>query len=257
MINNKLMVFKMSTNKKNCNYFEWIFFLSILLVTLSDFNYAQIDTKQLENQVEKTIGTYYTEIFKISADQKGIVTLEGDVTTLFDKLRIQELASQVEGVAGINNKIEVNVEPTADAIIKANIEDDLKSNNVILEPEKITVDVKDGVVNLAGTVSYFREKLMAQSVASWQDGVVDMTSSIKVLSPAAAKSDSNLKDIIRDILNEHFPLENNMTFTVTNGIVTLNGKVKSLYAKDHIQEDIQHILAITSVVNNLSLENNY
>lgn len=94
---------------------------------------------------------------------------------------------------------------------------------------------------------------MAQSIASWQDGVKDMTSNIVVLSPVKARSDDNLKEVISDILKKHFMLENNVRFDVDKGIVTLSGSVKSIYAKDNIQEEIQHILGIKEVINQLKL----
>lgn len=230
-------------------------YLSVILIfTIVGINYAQIDSKQLIKSIEKSISNYYLESFDISTNNSGIITIQGDVSTLFDKLKIGELISQVDGVRGINNKIEVRVEPTPDNIIKENIEQELQLNNVILEPEKLMVDVKDGIVNISGTVSYLREKLMAQSIASWQDGVIDMTSSIKVLSPVAAKSDDNIKQIVSDIMQKYFSLEKNVQFDVNNGVVVLIGNVSSLYAKNHIQEEIQRLLGVKDVINQLTLK---
>lgn len=246
----------MKKNNQNHIYYQWVFLLLILLVGISEFNFAQINTKQIESKAKKIIASYYIEPFDVSCANDGSVTLKGETNTLFDKLRIGELISQIEGVTGINNKIEVHVETTPDNMIKNNIEDEFKLNNIILEPEKIIINVDNGVVNLSGTVSYFREKLMAQSIASWQDGVIDMTSSIKVLSPAAAKSDDNINQLVSDILQKHFPIENKVKYNVSNGVIDLFGSAKSLYAKDHIQEELQHILGVKAVINEIKLENN-
>jgi osmotically-inducible protein OsmY len=161
------------------------------------------------------------------------------------------------GVKGLNNKIEIKNVITADGIIKANIENELQINDAILEPEKIKVDVKNEVVTLSGTVSYYREKLMTQTIASWQDGVNDIISNIVVLPPAIAKSDDNLKAIITDVINKDFSLEKNVWFEVSNGKVTLNGTVTSLYSRDNMPKEIQRILGVKSVKNDLRLENNY
>lgn len=233
---------------------NWLILFAILMLSFLNSSFAQLNPKQLENKVKKTIGGYYLDPFNISVSSGGIITINGITNTLFDKLKIGELVSQVDGVRGINNKIEVRVEPTPDNMIKDNIENELELNNVILEPKNITVDVTGGVVNLSGTVSYFREKLMAQSIASWQDGVIDMTSSIKVLSPTVAKSDENLKQIIADILQKSFSLEKNVSYDVSNGIVDIKGKVSSLFAKDHIQEEIQHLLGVKDVVNEMTVQ---
>lgn len=234
-------------------FFKNIFLFSIVFLSMINIGFAQFNTIQLKKEIEQKIMNYYIEPFKISVDETGIVTVHGEVNTFFDKLKIAELISQIDGVSGINNKIEVNTLLTADNEIKANIINELKLNNVIIEPEKIKVEVKNGFVKLSGTVSYFREKLMAQSIASWQDGVTDMTSNIVVLSPVKARSDDNLKEVISDILKKHFMLENNVRFDVDKGIVTLSGSVKSIYAKDNIQEEIQHILGIKEVINQLKL----
>lgn len=230
--------------------------LIILVLSISKANFAQSDTKQLESKIKKIISVYYMDPFEVNANSNGIVTLNGQTSTLFDKLKIEELVSRVEGVQRINNKIEVQVQTIPDDMIKYNIENELQLNNVILEPEKIIINVDNGVVNLSGTVSYFREKLMAQSIASWQDGVIDMTSSIKVLSPSAAKSDDNIKQLVSDILQNHYPLENSVNFSVSNGVIDLLGSAKSLYAKDHIQEELQHILGVKEVINEITLDKN-
>ena len=219
--------------------------------------FSQTNANQLANNIRDYIGNYYTEDLQVSANNNGIVTVTGQVNTLFDKLRIGELIASMEGVKGIKNNLQVLNDITADDEIKANIEDELKINDAISEPEKIHVDVKNGVVTLSGTVNYYREKIVAQTIASWQDGVNDLISKITVLPPAVAKSDSNLKTIISDVLKRHFPLEKNLWFEINNGKVTLDGKVTNLYAKDNIQDEIQKILGVSSVENNLTVANNF
>lgn len=227
---------------------------SIFMIFTPKTNLAQVNTKQLEKQAENKIANEYNDTYKISVDTKGIMTIEGEVKTLYDKLNIGELISRIDGVQKIINKITVQVEPTADNVIKDNIENEFQLNNIILEPEKIKVQVNNGVVNLSGTVSYFREKLMAQSIASWQDGVTDMTSDIQVMSPSLVKSDNNLKDIIADILHKSFPMENNIKFDINKGNVKLYGTTKNIYAKNHIIEEIHHVLGINDVTDEISLE---
>jgi osmotically-inducible protein OsmY len=240
-------------NKTNHNYTLIILFTIISIITSSN-NFSQTNTNNLVGRVEKNIGNYYTELFEVSADQSGIVTVEGEVNSLFDKLRISELISQVDGVREVDNKIEVKTVLVPDDEIKDNIENELRLNNVILEPEKIKVEVNNGVVNLSGTVSYFREKIMAQSISSWQDGVTNLISSVAVMPPAYAKSDQNLKEIINDILRIHFPLEKNVRFDVAAGNVKFYGSVYNLYAKDHIQQEIQQIIGVKQVINEINVE---
>ncbi len=233
-----------------------LFLSTMLSLMVTNRGVSQIDTGKLVTDVENKIENYYTENFKISADKNGIVSISGEVNTLFDKLKIGELVSEVKGVKEIHNNIQVQNVITADDIIKANIENETKLNDAILEPEKIKIEVNNGVVTLSGTVSYFREKLMMQTIASWQDGVSDLIDRISVMSPSAAKSDANLTEIIIDLLNKNFPLEKNIMFDINNGSVNLYGTVNDLYAKNHIQEDIQRIIGVKNVVNEMKIINN-
>lgn len=233
-----------------------LFLSTMLSLMVTNRGVSQIDTGKLVTDVENKIENYYTENFKISADKNGIVSISGEVNTLFDKLKIGELVSEVKGVKEIHNNIQVQNVITADDIIKANIENETKLNDAILEPEKIKIEVNNGVVTLSGTVSYFREKLMMQTIASWQDGVSDLIDHISVMSPSAAKSDANLTEIIIDLLNNNFPLEKNIMFDINNGSVNLYGTVNDLYAKNHIQEDIQRIIGVKNVVNEMKVINN-
>jgi len=83
-----------------------------------------------------------------------------------------------------------------------------------------------------------------------------MQSNIVVSTPSVAMSDQNLNEIISDILKNHFSLEHNVKFDVTNGEVDLYGSANSLYAKNHIQEEIQHVLGVKNVINEIQIENN-
>ena len=226
---------------------------TLLIFLMNILAYSQVDKKTLVSKIEDKIANYYIETFNISVDENDVVTIEGEVGILYDKLKIGELISQVEGVKEVNNKITVRNEITADDIIKVNIEDELQRNDAILEPKKIKVEVNDGVVTLSSTVSYFREKQMAQTIASWQDGVSDLKSNLVVMSPVSARSYDNLKEIISDILDKNYPLEKNVKFDVSNGEVDLYGSTRSLYAKKHIQEDIQHLLGVNRVINTIEV----
>ena len=246
----------MKTIIKKNRFIIRTFLFSTIFLFMTGYCFAQVNANQLENNVEEKLSSAYSEPFMISVNQKGTVTVEGQVKTLFDKLKINELISQVKGVKNINNKISIYTNLTADDIIKNNIELELKRNNSILEPEKIKVKVNNGVVNLSGTVTDFREKLLAQSIASWQNGVTNMTSSISVSPPTVATSDKNLKEIVGDILKDHFSLEHKVKFIVSKGDVDLYGSARNMYAKDHIQKAIQHIMGVKDVINEIQIKNN-
>jgi len=64
---------------------------------------------------------------------------------------------------------------------------DIVMDNIASDPgitlsdqNKIEIDVKDGVVNLAGEVSNPRTKPLAYADAYWSSGVIDVVNNIKV-----------------------------------------------------------------------------
>ena len=75
-------------------------------------------------------------------------------------------------------------------------------------------------------------------------GVKGISNNIKVLAPARAVSDANLKIILQDILNYQFPVEKNISFTINKGVVDLDGTVYILYAKRRIQDEFSSIIGI-------------
>jgi osmotically-inducible protein OsmY len=167
-------------------------------------------------------------------------------------LRIYDLISQVPGVREIEDDLNVNTTMLPDDVIKQNIVSELKLIKSIQEPDKIKVTVHDGEVILSGDVSYFREKEIAETVASWEQGVDAISNQIRVLPPKQAVSDANIKTVLQEIMKNRFPMNNKVSFTVNNGVVTLTGQAFSLWDKHQIDRQFSHVLGVKKVVNNLT-----
>ncbi|NIS38206.1 BON domain-containing protein [Candidatus Saccharibacteria bacterium] len=225
-----------------------------LMLGLSVTAFAKMSAEQLADKVEGAIANYYYEDFKVTANQKGNVVIEGQINTMYDKYRIFEIASRVPGVRSITNKLIVNTQTLPDSIVQQNIEQELERVESVLEPDQINVTVTNGVVFLKGTVNFHREKKMARTVASWQEGVTGIVNELKVLPPQKAVSDQNLKDILGDILKDNFPLEKNVRFTVEGGVVTLEGTADDLWSKKEIADEFAGVIGVKKVINNLEVK---
>ena len=234
--------------------FGKIFLMVILNIFFVKIGYALNSNDQLADKVENAINNHYRNEFEVTANHNNAVTIEGKVKTYYDKLRIFQIVSKVKGVRTIVDNVRVDAPILPDKEIQSNIVNELKRVSSILEPERIEVSVDNGEVILRGKVSFYREKLMAQTVASWEKGVKGITNNIIVLPPAKAVSDSNLKIILNGILYDQFPVEKNVFFTINNGIVDLNGSVNSLYAKKRIEDEFSSIIGIVEVNNNLTVK---
>ena len=230
------------------------FFLFSLFFTTTSFTLTS--NMSLADKVENAINNRYNEDFDVTVNNDYIVTIKGQVNTYYDKLTISQIVSKIKGVRAIIDNVTVNTPILPEKEIQANIVNELNMVSSILEPKRIKVKVDNGEVILGGTVSFYREKLMAQTVASWEKGVKAIDNNIKVLSPAKAVSDSNLIEILKDVLNNQFSVEKNVSFTVHNGVVNLNGTVDGLYAKKRIKDEFSSIIGIKKVINNLQIKSN-
>ncbi len=142
------------------------------------------------------------------------------MNSLFDRLRIFEIVAKVPGVKFIVNNLDVITDMIPDKMILNNILNQLGKILSILEPIRIKVSVTNGFVFLTGEVSYYREKIMTETVASWQQGVKGIENEITVLPSQKAVSDDKLKIILQEILKNHFGIEKTVTFMVRNRTVT-------------------------------------
>lgn len=222
-------------------------------VLLSQVVMAKVDTKKLVNNVETAIGRYYTETFDIKAESNGKIILGGEVNSMYDRIRIFDIVSTVPGVMSIENRLIVDTPELPDDIIMDNIQTSLGINPAIQEPDRIKVAVSNGLVMLSGEVSNQREKTMAETVVSWQQGVKGIENDIEVLSHAQAVSDENLTIILNEIMKNQFHLYKKVTFTIADGVVTLKGTAPRLWDKNKIAEEFIRVMGAKKAVNNVTV----
>ena len=234
-----------------------LFYLIItasLLNAISGNVLANNFSDKLKSKIENALSSYYPDEFEINTTTSGKVIIQGTVNTLYDKLNIYDLISRVKGVTGIDDFLNIDTPAVPDNVIKANVEEAIKDNSVILEPDKIKVNVSEGLVLLKGTVSYHREKIMAETLASWEDGVMGIDNEIDVLSPKVERSDENIKNVLNDIVENHFPLMmGKVVIKVKHGNVTVDGEANSLWEKDNLPKEFLKVLGVKSVVENLKI----
>ena len=226
-----------------------IFLLSTQLAFPNDV------AKGLAEKVRSKINnSYIADNFQITSTNNGRVEIKGEVKTLYDRLNIFDLVAKVPGVKEITDDLIVQSPILPDKVIEANIISEIKLVKSILEPDRIHVHVDKGDVILTGEVSFYREKLLAETVASWQEGVKSISNEINVLSSNKAASDDNLKVELSEILKNHFPINNELTFEVKNGIVTLSGMAYTLWDKEHIAKEFSGVMGVKQEINNLKVQ---
>ncbi len=219
---------------------------------------AESHMSPLAQRVKNAIDAeYWDNVFEVTADDSGRVEIQGDVRTLYDKYRIFDIISTVPGVTHITDNLEVVTENLPDNMVRDNIMNELKLVNSILEPDRINVQVDNGEVILNGKVSFYREKLMAETVASWQNGVTGITNNIEVLPADTARSDQNLKVVLDEILKYRFPLDKNISVTVNNGEVSVSGTVSRMWEKHQIAKTFAGVQGVKKVENQLQVRKTF
>jgi osmotically-inducible protein OsmY len=206
----------------------------------------------LSQKVSNAISNNYYQNFSVTANKKGIVKIEGQVKTLYNKYNIFDIASKVPGVKGIEDFISVNAPIRPKDFIKYGIENKIDLDNSILEPNRIKVNVAgNGLVILSGEVSYPEEKLEAETIASWQKGASGIINLIKVLPKKIATSNKNIRFVVHDIIKDDFPLDKSTRLSVNKGIVTINGHSDDIWGIDHLLKDCDKIEGVKKVIDDI------
>lgn len=120
----------------------------------------------------------------------------------------------------------------------------------------IGVEVKDGVVTLAGEVGSYGEKLNAERAAQRVSGVralaVEMT--IK-LSKLGERSDADIAESARNILGwtSSLPVDA-VKVMVEGGWLTLTGDVEWQYQRHDAADSVRHLAGVRGVSNQIAIE---
>lgn len=142
-----------------------------------------------------------------------------------------------------------------DAQIKTDVLNELEWDSRVDETE-VGVQVKDGVVTLAGHVPAYTKKLAAIQAAHRVHGVLDVVSELEVKSPAFWKrSDQDVAKAVRHALQlDVLVPEQRITSTITDGVVALRGKVDSWAQRQDAEGAIHRLAGIKGVINQITVE---
>jgi osmotically-inducible protein OsmY len=222
-----------------------MFLMSIATIAQPEYDIAE--------QVRNILPLYYSDDITVNTEDDQTIILEGSVSTLYDKYKIFDIASTVHGIKTIKNQITIDTEMLPNNMIKTNILNEMKLVSAIKEPDRVKVSVNQGQVNLNGTVRFYREKKMIQTLISWQKGVRAIANNLEVLPPEKARNDENVEMVLNQILKYKFPTEKDVDFSVENGNVYIFGSAESNWAKRHIKESFMEVIGVRSIENDLDV----
>lgn len=187
------------------------------------------------------------------AVEAGVVTLTGHVPTYAEKLKAEQIVIGVKGVRGLAQEIEVRpfgTNLTADDEIARRIVEVFRWNTSVPR-DAIKVKVSKGWVTLSGSVEWNYQRIGTESAIRGMTGIVGISNAITI-SPKASPTD--IRDRIEKALKRQAELEmGNIRVDVTDGTVTLEGKVHSLAERRVAEQAVWAAPGVHSVKDHLSV----
>jgi osmotically-inducible protein OsmY len=143
----------------------------------------------------------------------------------------------------------------SDTQIHHDVLEELKWDSRVDETE-VGLQVAGGVVTLTGTVTSWAKRVAAQEAARRVIGVLDVANDIKVKVPGGlARSDTEIAQAVRRALEwDVFVPDKEITSTVTDGWVTLEGTVERWSERDDAERAVRNLTGVQSVVNKITVK---
>lgn len=209
----------------------------------------------------------------------GVVTLTGTVEDRIEKELAEEIARGVEGVRRVENKISVEPESesrTKDPGFFRAVEDASTTArvkyNLVWNRNTSGLDIKvktsDGTVTLTGSIGSKIEKDLAVQIAKNTKGVIDVMDRLEVSEKEVDKEEKSVLEKTGQFMGDAwitskvktvFLFNKNMegsqiTVTTQEGVVALEGSVKSEKQKQQAIQLANEVVNVKSVQSNLTIE---
>lgn len=222
---------------------------------------------ELEANIESALlSNAAADSYEIEAKANdGTVTLTGKVQSFQESQAAQRVAEGVVGVKNVKNELAIDYGAKRhDAEIRADVESRLRWD-ALVNDGMINVAVRDGKVELSGTVSSAAERRRAISdgwvrSARWVDG-----HALKVAWKAdeqqltrhkrAEKTDEEIQKAIRHALTYDPRVSAaNVDVKVSGGVAMLSGEVQSVAASFAAEDLARRTVGVTRFTNQISVE---
>lgn len=188
------------------------------------------------------------------SSSNGVVNLSGQVDNLAAKIAAKKTARNTVGVTTVKNHIKVQTEVPADDVLKQRIAAALKEDPLVKRND-LNISADNGWVYLRGSVNTSAQKSRTASVAERQIGVLGVVNNIDFDYTWRSKPDWEIRvDVKSQMEWNAFVDESNITVSVENGIVTLDGSVDSYSEKNEAEKNAFQGGA-KAVKNDLQVEN--
>lgn len=179
---------------------------------------------------------------------QGVVSLTGSVSSFSDRQRAEELCRRINGVEGVESQLAV--QSTAESRSNtARVVERLVANDPVLREQRLTVEDRQGIVYLRGTVPNEYQNLHAERIVRM---LLPGTGSIRSEIRVRSQSDDSLRTIALERLrSDRRIMALLVDVQVEQQIVRLNGYVESQRQKDLAESRIRSLPDVRDVENRL------
>ncbi|MGA9335610.1 MAG: BON domain-containing protein [Rudaea sp.] len=141
-----------------------------------------------------------------------------------------------------------------DSQVQSDVMEELKWEPAI-EAAAIGVEVRDGVVTLAGHVESHAQKWAAEHAAQRVAGVKGVVEEIDVVLPGTSqRNDADLAQTVRNVLDWNVSVPSDaIKVLIQHGWVTLSGEVDWEYQRKAAVDAVFHLVGVVGVNNHIEL----
>ena len=192
----------------------------------------------------------------------GVVTLTGSVGSGYEKDRARSHVPWMDSIKDVRNELKVErwedrgvrshkLYPSDDELKRA-VRDQLDQDTRV-DASEMTVRASYGHVTLDGSVNGHYQKRIAEQDANDVVGVGRVTNNLVVR--VESREDWLIQDDVDFNLNTDYTLEGlGIKTSVKDGVVTLSGKVYTLYQKSHAKDVAARVRGVKKVVDRLTAD---
>jgi osmotically-inducible protein OsmY len=212
---------------------------------------------------------------RLSLDEQGLLTLEGEVRDVASKKLLLEVAAATRGVSRIVDALHVApARPMSDEEVRQHVVDALVGEPALSdcairlrEGEQarteraaapglhcfIEVRVEAGVVTLDGDINSLAARRLAGVLAWWVPGARDVVNGLGV-EPLERDSDDEITEAVHVVLEKDPFLDAGQISVWTEGsVVTLRGVVHSEGQRRMAEHDAWYVFGVDKVENQLTV----
>ena len=123
-----------------------------------------------------------------------------------------------------------------------------------IESGLVIVSVKDGNVTLKGSVPHFYEKYNAENAVHRVGGVKAVYDELEIkMLDSFERNDEDIARAARNALRWNYQVPNEVTITVDDGWITLNGTVVWEYERKAANDAVRSLMGVCGVINEITL----